>query len=330
MGEERSGAKNDVSASDEQLKSMFTDMVRFRRFEEAAARAYGTGKIYGFCHLHIGQEAIAAAVGAAARETDLVVGGYRIHTLALAKGHDEASAMYELFGRETGSVHGLGGSMHLFAVDKGFYGGWGLVGQQVPLGTGLALAERYRDTDNVVVCLLGDGAVHQGAIHESLNLASIWNLPIVYIVENNHYGMGTAVDRISSLPPLHRIGDSYNIENSQFDGMDAVASYGAIHEAIEKVRGDGRPIFLEGMCSRFKGHSMSDPGKYRSREELEDEKSRDPIPKLRAVLIERGVLSEEEADTIDDEAKKRMKKIAKDAEEQPWPDPSILDDYLSA
>lgn len=330
MAEEQTDDQAGASLSEEQLTSLFTDMTRFRRFEEAAAKAYGTGKIYGFCHLHIGQEAIAAALGAATTKDDKVISGYRIHTMALAKGHDEEKAMFELFGRETGSVHGLGGSMHLFDVENGFYGGWGLVGQQVPVGTGLALAEKYKKTDNVVVCLLGDGAVHQGAVHESLNLASIWGLPIVYIVENNHYGMGTSVDRISALPPLHRIGDSYDIKNGKFDGMDALKSYQAIADAIEYVRSEGKPVFLEGVCSRFKGHSMSDPAKYRTREQLEEEKSRDPIPKLREQLIERGVLSEEEADDIDKKAKDRMKKIAKQAEDEPWPDPSILEKYVFA
>jgi pyruvate dehydrogenase E1 component alpha subunit len=250
--------------------------------------------------------------------------------MALARGITEEEAMFELFGRDTGNVHGLGGSMHLFNPEQGFYGGWGLVGQQVPVGTGLAFAQKYNETDNVVVCLLGDGAVHQGAVHESLNLASIWDLPIVYIVENNHYGMGTAVERISALPPLHRIGQSYDIEHSEFDGMDVLESYDAVSEAVEYARSESRPVFLEGKCSRFKGHSMSDPAKYRTREELEEEKSRDPIPHIRQLLIDKGILTEEEVDQIDKDAKKKMKEVAKQAEDEPWPDTSILDDYVFA
>jgi pyruvate dehydrogenase E1 component alpha subunit len=330
MADKNEGGAAGASLSEDQLKSLFSEMVRYRRFEEAAARAYGTGKIYGFCHLHIGQEAISAAVGEAARDSDLVISAYRIHTMALARGVSEEEAMFELFGRDTGNVRGLGGSMHLFNPEQGFYGGWGLVGQQVPVGTGLAFAQKYNGTDNVVVCLLGDGAVHQGAVHESLNLASIWDLPIVYIVENNHYGMGTAVERISALPPLHRIGESYNIEHSEFDGMDVLKSYDAVSEAVEHARSESRPVFLEGKCSRFKGHSMSDPAKYRTREELEEEKSRDPIPHLRQHLIDNGILTEDEVDQIDKDAKKKMKEVAKQAEDEPWPDPSILDDYVFA
>lgn len=330
MATKTSGDSPGASLNDEQLQSLYTEMTRFRRFEEAAARAYGTGKIYGFCHLHIGQEAISASVGEATRQTDIVISAYRIHTMALSKGLDEEKAMFELFGRQTGNVHGLGGSMHLFDVDNGFYGGWGLVGQQVPVGTGLAFAQRYQHTDNVVVCLLGDGALHQGAVHESLNLASIWDLPIVYIIENNHYGMGTSVDRISALPPLHRIGESYDIEHDSFDGMDVLKSYDAISNAIAYARDEQRPMLLEGVCSRFKGHSMSDPAKYRTRDQLNEEKSRDPIPQLREQLIEREILTEEQAKSIDDKAKERMKALAKKAEEQPWPDPSILNKYIFA
>lgn len=307
--------------SDEVLLHMYREMVRFRRFEEAAARAYGMGRIFGFCHLHIGQEAIAAATGAATIEQDLIIGGYRTHTLALARGMSDQAAMDELFGRATGCSGGYGGSMHLFDVEKGFYGGWGLVGQQVPTGAGLAFGQKFRKTGGATLCFLGDGAVHQGAIHETFNLASIWKLPVVFIVENNNYGMGTAVDRVSALPPIHELGAAYKMRHGEFNGMDAIESYHAIDEAMRIAREENRPSFLEARCSRFRGHSMSDPGKYRTREQLDEEKGRDPIPALGNLLVERGLLSKDDLLTIDNEAKATMKTVLENAEKAPWPDP---------
>ena len=314
----------------EDLLALYRQMVRFRRFEEAAARAYGMGRIYGFCHLHIGQEAIAAALGHALQPRDLLISGYRIHTLALARGMDDQPAMDELFGKATGCVQGLGGSMHLFDPDNGFMGGWGLVGQQVPTATGLAFAQKYRNANAVTVCLLGDGAVHQGALHESLNLASIWDLPVVFIVENNHYGMGTAVTRVSSLPPIHELGKPYKIDHGEFDGMDLLASLDAISSAVEQTRTTSRPALLEARCSRFRGHSMSDPGKYRTREQLEEEKARDPIPRLAQHLVDNGAATQEQLDAIDQELKEHFKAVVRNAEQAPWPDNELLDAYTHA
>ncbi len=322
--QEGNGKQASASLSDEQLLDLYTEMVNHRRFEESAARSYGMGRIYGFCHLHIGQEAIASGASLAMADGDMMVSAYRIHTMAISRGVTHQEAMDELFGRATGNVGGMGGSMHLFKPDNGFYGGWGLVGQQVPTATGLAFSNKYKENGAVVVCFMGDGAVHQGAIHESLNLASIWSLPIVYIVENNHYGMGTAVDRISSLPPIHRLGAAYDIDHGEFDGMDVLKTYDAISEAFERARSTSRPTFLEAHCSRFRGHSMSDPGKYRTRDQLAEEKSRDPIPTLAQTLVERGLLDDEKISAIDKAAKERMKKVLKAAEEAPWPDASEI------
>lgn len=324
MTETRAIPRHSDKLTPDQLRANYEQMVRFRRFEEAAARAYGMGKIHGFCHLHIGQEAIAAAVGAVVQEGDAVIGGYRTHTIGLALGISNQAAMDELFGKATGCAKGLGGSMHFFAPEGGFYGGWGLVGQQVPTGAGLAFAQKYREEPGATMCFIGDGAVHQGALHETLNLAAIWDLPLVVVIENNHYGMGTALDRVSSLPPLHALGEPYKIEHWQFDGMDFHATYDSLSEAMEIARTQSRPVLLEATCSRFRGHSMSDPGKYRTKEQLADERGRDPIPKLGNALVDAGVLDADALKSIDDAQKETMKQVLAAAEDAPYP---TLDDF---
>jgi len=312
----------------ETLLTMYRDMVAQRRFEEAAARAYGMGKIYGFCHVYIGQEAISTGTAHAMAPQDIMVSAYRIHAQALAMGITEDEMMGELFGRVTGSVGGLGGSMHAFDIEKGFWGGWGLVGQQVPMAVGIAFAQKYKKTGAVTVVFFGDGALQQGAIHESFNMAAIWDIPIVFVVENNGYGMGTAVDRVAAIKPMHQMATAYGFAHGAYDGMDVLASYDAMKHAVETVRETGRPIFLEARCSRFRGHSMSDPGKYRTREQLDEEKARDPIPKLESVLVERGIATADELKGIDTETKARIKDVTKRAEEADWPDPSIIDRYV--
>ena len=318
------GTRPSDALTREQLLAMYESMVLQRRFEEGAARSYGMGKIYGFCHLYIGQEAVSTGCATAMGDDDIMISAYRIHAQALALGVPPQAVMDELYGRATGSVGGMGGSMHIFDIEKGFWGGWGLVGQQIPTATGIAFAQKYLDSGRVTCGFLGDGAMHQGAVHESLNLASIWNLPLVVTVENNHYGMGTAVERISSLPPLHEFGGAYEIAHDSFDGMDVLASYDAYHTAIERARNESKPTFLEAVCSRFRGHSMSDPGKYRTKEELEDEKSRDPIPKLGAVLIDKEFATEDELKDIDKRTKAEVKTILKNAENAAWPDESQI------
>lgn len=330
MTENRAFPRRSDELSHDQLRELYQQMVRFRRFEEAAARAYGMGKIHGFCHLHIGQEAIAAATGAATTPLDLVIGGYRTHTLALARGMSDQAAMDELFGKATGCVQGLGGSMHLFDPDNGFYGGWGLVGQQVPTGAGLAFAQKFRNTGGATLCFIGDGAVHQGAIHETLNLAAIWNLPLVVVIENNHYGMGTAVDRVSSLPPLHELGAPYKIRHHAFDGMDVRETYDALSEAMRIARDEQRPSFLEAKCSRFRGHSMSDPGKYRTKDQLAAERDRDPIPAFGNQLVDLGILTKDDLIAIDNEQKAQMKQVLEAAEQAPWPADDLVYRYVHA
>jgi pyruvate dehydrogenase E1 component alpha subunit len=311
----------------DKLLRMYRDMVEQRRFEEEAGRAYGMGRIYGFCHLYIGQEAVSTGCAHAMQKGDIMISAYRIHAQALAMGIPAQEVMDELFGRATGNVHGLGGSMHMFDVEKGFWGGWGLVGQQVPMAVGVAFGQKYRNTGAVTVAFFGDGAMNQGAIHESFNMASIWDIPIVFVVENNGFGMGTAVDRVCSVDPMHRLGDSYGMANWAFDGMDVLASHKAFSDAIEIARSTSRPVFLEARCSRFRGHSMSDPGKYRTKEQLEEEKSRDPIPRLAAVLVEKGIATQDAIDAVDTEVREKMKEVAKAAGNAPWPDPSLIDKY---
>lgn len=312
------------------LRRMYREMLEQRRFEEAAGRAYGMGKIYGFCHLYIGQEAISTGTAHAMTAGDILVGAYRIHAQALALGLTADEVMGELFGKATGSVQGVGGSMHLFDREKGFWGGWGLVGQQVPMAVGVAFAQRYQKTGQVVIAFFGDGAMQQGAIHEAFNMAAIWRCPIVFVVENNGYGMGTAIERVSAVQPLHGFADAYGMKNAAFDGMDVLASYDAFHDAITYARTESRPVFLEARCSRFRGHSMSDPGKYRTREQLEEEKNRDPIPRLAALLVERGLMKEEDVAAIDREVKDEMKAVVARADEAPWPDPALIHRYVYA
>ncbi len=314
-----------------ELVEMYRSMLTQRRFEEHAARAYGMGKIHGFCHLYIGQEAISTAAAKALQRDkgDLMISGYRIHAMALAMGISPEEAMHELFGRATGNVQGLGGSMHMFDTDKGFYGGWGLVGQQVPLGVGLAFGRKYTNTEAVSMVFFGDGALQQGAIHEAFNMASIWNIPVVFVLENNKYGMGTALERVSALAPAAAsMADAYHFENASFDGMDLEVAYDTLAGAVEKVRETQRPMFLEARCSRFRGHSMSDPGKYRTKDQLEQEKQTDPLPKFASWLQEQGHAQEDALAAMDKEIKANMKQLLKDAEAADWPDASLIDRYV--
>lgn len=315
---------------DERL-ALYRSMLVQRRFEEHAARAYGMGKIYGFCHLYIGQEAISTAAAKALNRDkgDIMVSAYRIHAQALAMGISPQAAMDELFGRGTGNVEGLGGSMHMFDIENGFYGGWGLVGQQVPMGVGVAFAQKYRATGGVTMVFFGDGALQQGAIHEAFNMAAIWDIPVVFVLENNKYGMGTALERVSALAPeAVKMADAYHFESAAFDGMDVLASYDAMSTAVEKVRETSRPFFLEAQCSRFRGHSMSDPGKYRTKDQLAEEKAADPIPKLGDVLVADGHVTQDALDAMDKEIKADMKEVLKNAEAAPWPDAELIDRYV--
>jgi pyruvate dehydrogenase E1 component alpha subunit len=305
---------------------LMREMLLYRRFEEKAEEAYAIGKIGGFCHLHIGQEAAAAGSILALREDDYVISAYREHTQALAKGITPGAVMAELFGRATGCSGGKGGSMHLFDIEKRFMGGHGIVGAQVPLAAGMGWKIRYREEDQVVICFMGDAAVNQGAFHEALNMSAIWSLPVIYVVENNEYGMGTAFSRVS-LTPIDQKACAYGIETSVVDGQDVLETYSAFTRLAEEVRSGGGPRYVDLRTYRFKGHSMSDPvsGTYRSKEEVEGKVSEaDPIAILRDQLIAAGHLDQSALEALDAEAKETAQEAFDFADESPLPDPATL------
>ena len=319
-------------ASKAHLLKFYRDMLLIRRFEERAGQLYGMGLIGGFCHLYIGQEAIAVGMDAVRKPGDQIITGYRDHGHMLAAGMDPNAVMAELTGRIGGSSRGKGGSMHMFSTQAGFYGGHGIVGAQVSLGTGLALADKYKGNGNVSFTYFGDGAANQGQVYESFNMAELWSLPVVYVVENNQYAMGTSIERSSSETRLHKRGISFNIPGEEVDGMDveAVAEAGA--RAAEHARVGKGPYILEMKTYRYRGHSMSDPAKYRTKEEVDEvKKTRDPIEHLRERLAEVKV-GEDELKVIDAEVKAIVAAAAEFARTSPEPDPSELytDVYLEA
>lgn len=310
---------------DEAIVEMLRDMVLIRRFEEHSGRSYQRRKIRGFCHLYSGQEAIAVGSIRAAGDDDYLVGHYRDHGHALATGMEPDVVMAELFGKETGCAGGKGGSMHLYDVDKNFMGGWGIVGGQVPLGTGMAFAIDYRGDDACCIAYLGDGAVHQGVVHESLNMAKVWNLPLICIVENNQYGMGTAVERVSSTPELEKKADSHQVYSELVDGQDVFQVFDAVNEARERAIEDGEPSWLHMKTYRYYGHSMTDPATYRGKDEVEKHRDlRDPIVRLRNWVVDAGVVSQDEIDGIDDEMDAVVKEALEFADESEFPDESEL------
>jgi pyruvate dehydrogenase E1 component alpha subunit len=312
-------------ASKDEMLQLYREMLLIRRFEERAGQLYGLGLIGGFCHLYIGQEAVAVGLQSAmAGGHDSVITGYRDHGHMLAYGIDPKVIMAELTGREAGISKGKGGSMHMFSVEHRFYGGHGIVGAQVPLGTGLAFAHKYRDDGGVCLTYMGDGAVNQGQVAEALNMAKLWDLPVIYAVENNKYAMGTSVNRSHSEPLLYRKGESFRIPGLQVDGMDVLAVRGAAEVALEWTRSGKGPIIIEFLTYRYRGHSMSDPAKYRTREEVQDVREhRDPITHAERELEAMGV-KEEELKAIDKEIKNIVVEAAKFAEDAPEPDPSEL------
>jgi pyruvate dehydrogenase E1 component alpha subunit len=314
------------------LLSWYRDMLLIRRFEERAGQLYGMGLIGGFCHLYIGQEAIAVGMQSVKKDGDQVITGYREHGHMLAAGMDPKEVMAELTGRAGGSSRGKGGSMHMFSIEAGFYGGHGIVGAQVSLGTGLGLANKYREDGRVAFVYFGDGAANQGQVYESFNMAELWSLPVVYVIENNQYAMGTSIERSSSETHLHKRGISFNIPGEEVDGMDidAVAKAGA--KAAEHARSGKGPYILEMKTYRYRGHSMSDPAKYRTKEEVDEvKKTRDPIEHLREQLDPAGITADE-LKAIDADVKKIVAEAVEFARSSPEPDPSELytDVYLEA
>ena len=308
----------------EQELTALRDMLLIRRFEEKAGQLYGMGAIGGFCHLYIGQEAVVTGIQMVLKQGDQIITGYRDHGHMLATGMDPKGVMAELTGRRHGYSKGKGGSMHMFSKEKHFYGGHGIVGAQVPLGTGLAFANRYRNNGNISVAYFGDGAANQGQVYESFNMAELWKLPIIYVIENNHYAMGTSVNRSSAEDQLYKRGESFRIPGIQVDGMDVLACRGAAEEALAWVRAGKGPIILEMKTYRYRGHSMSDPAKYRSREEVQSvrEKS-DPIEAVKRELEAAGV-KEDELKTLEAEIRKQVAEAADFAEQTPEPDPAEL------
>ncbi|WP_207478788.1 pyruvate dehydrogenase (acetyl-transferring) E1 component subunit alpha [Arenibaculum pallidiluteum] len=310
--------------SADELLGYYRDMLLIRRFEEKAGQLYGMGLIGGFCHLYIGQEAVVVGIQAALEQGDTIITSYRDHGHMLAAGMDAKGVMAELTGRRGGYSKGKGGSMHMFSREKNFYGGHGIVGAQVPLGTGLAFAHKYRGDRKVNACYLGDGAVNQGQVYESFNMAALWKLPVIYVIENNRYAMGTSQARASA-GELYQRGSAYGIPGRVVDGMNVVSVREAAEEAVAHVRGGNGPMILEMKTYRYRGHSMSDPAKYRSKEEVNKMRSEmDPIDNLKRILVEQGVIDEERLKTIDREVKEIVTEAAEFATQNPEPDPSEL------
>jgi pyruvate dehydrogenase E1 component alpha subunit len=299
-------------------------MLLLRRFEEKTGQLYGMQKIRGFCHLYIGQEAIAAGAMTATRPDDKFITAYRDHGLAIAKGVSAKSCMAELYGKATGCAKGKGGSMHFFGVDVGFFGGHGIVGAQIGTGAGLAFAENYLGTDNVCLAFFGDGAARQGMLHETFNLAMLWKLPVVFICENNNYAMGTSVTRTSNVMDIYKLADAYDMPGDSVDGMSPEAVHDGVIRAVNRARQGGGPTLLEIKTYRYKGHSMSDPQKYRSKEEVEEYKERDPIEYCKNVLLNQFSVQEAEIEVIDQRVKEQVDESVTFAEESPWPDDNEL------
>ncbi|HWM82791.1 MAG TPA: pyruvate dehydrogenase (acetyl-transferring) E1 component subunit alpha [Pseudolabrys sp.] len=303
----------------------YHDMLLIRRFEEKAGQMYGMGLIGGFCHLYIGQEAVVVGMQMSLKDGDQVITGYRDHGHMLACGMDPKGVMAELTGRRGGYSRGKGGSMHMFSVSKGFYGGHGIVGAQVPLGTGLAFSNRYRGNDHVSITYFGDGAANQGQVYESFNMAELWKLPVIYVIENNRYAMGTAVNRASAQTDFSRRGVSFNIPGEQVDGMDVRAVKAAGEKAVAWCRAGKGPYILEMLTYRYRGHSMSDPAKYRTREEVDKVRTgQDPIEQVRARILEKKYATEDDLKKIDATVRSIVNEAAEFATNDPEPDASEL------
>ena len=302
----------------------YYEMLLMRRLEEKAGQLYGQQKIKGFCHLYIGQEAVGAGIESAIRPDDYIITAYRDHGNALTRGISARAVMAELYGKATGCSKGKGGSMHMFSSEHNFLGGHGIVGAQIPLGAGVAFAIKYKKRDNVCVCMFGDGAVRQGALHEAFNLAMMWKLPVIFVCENNLYAMGTAVERSSNVTDIYKLGAAYDMPSAPVDGMSVVAVHEATLAAAERARkGDG-PTFLEMKTYRYRGHSMSDPAKYRTKEELEKFKSEDPIAEIRNYIFDNKIAEDAELDAIDQRVKAEVQDAVDFSEASPFPDPKEL------
>lgn len=308
----------------EQYLWWYEMMLLMRRFEERAQQAYIQQQIRGFCHLYIGQEAVAAGSGSAIRPDDNIITAYRDHVHPFVKGLEPKYVMAELFARSTGCSKGKGGSMHIFDIKHRFFGGHGIVGGQIPLGAGIAFADKYNKSNRVTLCYMGDGAVRQGAFHEALNMAMTWKLPVIFIIENNQYAMGTSVERSSNVTELYELGRSYEMPSFPVDGMRCETVHEAVAQAAERARKGEGPTLLEVKTYRYRGHSMSDPGTYRSKEEVEEYKAQDPIEHTLNILKKNKWITDAEVDATEKKIKQQVEESVKFAEESPYPDPSEL------
>ncbi len=317
---------NNSLVTEEVLEQLYREMLLIRRFEEKAGQLYGMGLIQGFCHLYIGQEAVVTGMRAASnKEKDSIITSYRDHGHMIAAGMDPGGVMAELLGRSDGYSKGKGGSMHMFSIKNKFYGGHGIVGAQVPIGTGLAFAHKYKSDGGVCITYYGDGAANQGQVYESFNMAALWKLPVVYVIENNRYGMGTSVSRASATQELFSRGSSFGIPGEKVDGMDVLAVKEAGEKALNYAREGNGPIILGMQTYRYRGHSMSDPAQYRTREEVSKVRAeRDPIDKLRDYISESNSLTSDEIKVIDTEVKEVISAAANFAQESPIPPPTEL------
>ncbi|MGD9638985.1 MAG: pyruvate dehydrogenase (acetyl-transferring) E1 component subunit alpha [Alphaproteobacteria bacterium] len=313
--------KNNQESSFKDLINNYRDMLLIRRFEEKAGQLYGMGLIGGFCHLYIGQEAVVVGMQSCRKTQDTVITSYRDHGHMLACGMEARGVMAELTGRIDGYSKGKGGSMHMFSIEKNFFGGHGIVGAQVPIGTGLAFAHKYKNDGGITFCYLGDGAVNQGQVYESFNMASLWGLPIVYIVENNRYAMGTSVERASANTELYYRGEAYGIKGKVIDGMDLLEIRKTGEKVVEEVRANQRPYILEMKTYRYRGHSMSDPAKYRTKEEVSKiRQENDPIDQVKSYILENNLASEDEFKKIDSEVKEIVLEAVEFAKSSSEPD----------
>ena len=297
----------------------YESMQLQRKFEEKAGQLYGQQKIKGFCHLYIGQEACSSGSYSALTKDDKWITAYRDHGIPLALGSDPKAIMAELFAKQTGASKGKGGSMHIFDKSVNFVGGHGIVGAQIPMGAGLAFAEKYNKTKNLCICFFGDGATRQGALHEAFNMAMTWKLPVIFVVENNGYAMGTSVARTSNVTELYTLGESYDMPSEPVDAMDVEAVHEAVSRAADRARSGEGPTYLEFRTYRYRGHSMSDPQKYRTKEEVEQYKQRDPVESIKARILELGIATEADLEAIDKKIKATVDESVKFAEESPYP-----------
>ena len=319
-----------ASISKEELGKLLYQMILIRRFEEKAAEMYARGKIKGFLHLYIGQEATGVGLISRLRPDDYIYSHYREHGQAIARGLDPKAIMAELFGKATGVSRGLGGSMHIFDISKRFMGGYAIVAGHMPLACGTAMAQKHLGTDAVTVSILGDGAVNEGAFHEALNMAAVWKLPVLFVCENNFYGMGTAMARVSANTEIYKRAEAYGIRSEQIDGMDVIEVANKTEQALQLIRRGEGPYFLECITYRFRGHSMADPELYRDKTEVEHWRQNDPIKAFSDALTQGGMFTESEIEVVWKKVEEEVEECAKFAEESPFPDTSTLLNHMYA